>query len=166
MHTNFFIYIIKFDFWWKSIHLFTISPYYSNQFKYSNIRIFGENIRIFEYIRLPNIEYSYSNIWYSRKNIRISEYIRIFVQHWGIPRLGSCIYILSKPCMKNEGTPKILKRNMDQLETQLDKLTTSIEEINNDNEPRIMCQQETAATNSSSCWWSNDHLGYDLSFGN
>ena len=38
---------------------------------------------------------------------------------------------------------------MDQLETQLDKLTTSIEEINNDNEPRILSQQETAAASSA-----------------
>ena len=38
---------------------------------------------------------------------------------------------------------------MDQLETQLDKLSTCIEEINNDNEPRILSQQETVAANSA-----------------
>ena len=45
----------------------------------------------------------------------------------GIPGLESCIYILSKPYTKKEGTTKVLMKNMDPLETSLDGLTTSIE---------------------------------------
>ena len=35
-------------------------------------------LRIFEYIRFPNLLYLYLNIRYSAKNIRIFEYIQIF----------------------------------------------------------------------------------------
>ena len=58
------------------------------------------------------------------------------------PGLGSCIYVLSKPSKKTEGTQKVLEKNMNPLDTALEDLATSVENINDNNVSRVLSQQE------------------------